>query len=837
MVTVAAFSGFCFGVERALELVRGVCAEEKRVATFGPIIHNPQVVAALEKEGVRELSAAYEAGKSDTLIIRTHGVEKKAAADLRKRAGKVIDATCPFVAKTHRLAKKLSQHSTLVIVGDAEHPEVRGTVSNAADGEYFIVSTPQEAAALPYRDAYGVLAQTTQNEEIFEQVLAVLKNRCRLLTAENTICDATHKRQKAALNLAEKVDVMLVVGGKNSANTSRLCSLCRSVCPRSYHIESEDDIEDVFLDAENIGITAGASTPIEFVNKVRDYILKRKKMGNNTDYDAGTEELDFEALIEGEGNIRQPLKGDTVTGEITLIQGNEVLVNVGMKTEGLVDRTILPEGIKVGDKLDFVVESFSGGQGFMRLTTSEYYIDRQGSGRDSVGKIVKVKIESKVDKGFRGKVGDNDAFVPETHIDLRSRIQEPSSYIGKTLPAKILRSSGTGRHRSIVVSPKEYLIESTNRERQGFFSRHKTGEKVKGVVKSVRDYGAFISLGGIDGFLHRTNISWGRPKNATKYFQPGDEIEVQIVEMDAKTGKVEVSLKQLQPDPWDSVRERYPAGSSLKASVIGRRRNGYIAEVEPGIDAVIPPEEFSWNKNAHIQIKGVVEGRVLEYDDNHKRITISVKMMSENPWIAIERDTPEGSIVECTIKSITDFGLFVDFGQAIDGLIRKGDISWIDKPEDLHKTFKKGDVLEARILKVDEARQHISLGIKQTGTNPWKELSKTDGSKGVNVTVIGAMKGGIEVLMENGLHGFIPQSELDPDNQELANYTEGLPLNAVVTRTDQKERKIVLSVKKLLAESEKKHTKEILKKLEKSGESQWYGNNVFKDVEEKLKEK
>jgi ribosomal protein S1 len=453
--------------------------------------------------------------------------------------------------------------------------------------------------------------------------------------------------------------------------------------------------------------------------------------------------------------------------------------------------------------------------------------------------VVKVRIESKVDKGFKGKVGDEDAFIPETHIDLRSRIQDSSNYIGKTFPAKVLSVRGSGKYRSIMVSPKEYLIDQTTRDRSAFFSNHKPGDKIKGTVKTVRDYGAFVNLGGIDGFLHRTNITWGRPKSATKYLQAGDEIEVQVVEMDAKSSKVEVGLKQLQPDPWDSVRERYPIGASLKAAVIGRRRNGYVAEVEAGIDAVIPPEEFSWNKNAHIHFrtKDLVEGRVLDYDDTHKRIVVSVKMMSENPWVAIERDTPEGSIVECKIKSVTDFGLFVDFGQGVDGLIRKGDISWIDKPEDLNKTFKPGDILEARVLKIDEPRHHISLGIKQTGSNPWKEITKADSSKEQTVTVIGAVKGGLEVAMENGLHGFIPQSELEGEKQELGGYSAGDALTAVVIKSDPKERKIVLSVKKLLVESEKKHTKEILKKLEKSDEGSWFGNNAFKNVEEKLKEK
>jgi 4-hydroxy-3-methylbut-2-enyl diphosphate reductase len=278
-VSIAPFSGFCFGVERALELVRkacsSTCSSKRRVVTFGPIIHNPQVVAALEKEGVKELSDIDDVRREDTVVIRTHGVEKSVAEALFERAGKVVDATCPFVSKTHQLAEKLSEGCSLVVVGDAGHPEVKGTVSHAA-GEHFIAATPEEAAELPYRDAYGVLAQTTLNKMLFERVIDVIKERCRVLTAKNTICVATDKRQRAALKLAREVDIMLVLGGRNSANTARLCELCRKVCPRSYHVETQDDISDDCLTAERVGITAGASTPVEFVNEVKENILRKK---------------------------------------------------------------------------------------------------------------------------------------------------------------------------------------------------------------------------------------------------------------------------------------------------------------------------------------------------------------------------------------------------------------------------------------------------------------------------------------------------------------------------------------------------------------------------------
>ena len=274
-VLVADFSGFCFGVQRAIDVVLKNAGEKENVATFGPIIHNPQVVETLKKQGVAVINSTGEASCDMNIIIRSHGVEKGVREQLNKKTSNVIDATCPFVLKAQEQVREFSGIcSSVVVLGEKEHPEVKGIISYA-EGECFVIGSASEAEDLPYRKSYGFLAQTTQNKEIFQKISAILRDKCDELKVANTICSATDRRQKASAVLAEQVEVMVVVGGKNSANTTRLYRLCKEICGRTYHIETPEELDKtIFRGVSKVGITAGASTPKDFVCKVREYILE-----------------------------------------------------------------------------------------------------------------------------------------------------------------------------------------------------------------------------------------------------------------------------------------------------------------------------------------------------------------------------------------------------------------------------------------------------------------------------------------------------------------------------------------------------------------------------------
>lgn len=274
-VKVARHAGFCFGVERAIYIVKKASEENNNVVTFGPIIHNPQVVSDLESKGVSTIKSLDEVDDNMSVVIRSHGIEKQEALYLEKNAGKVIDAACPFVQKAQKAAEKLSKECDfIVILGEADHPEVKGIISYI-DIDYKVIENINEIDDLEFKEKYGFLAQTTQNQDVFKEIENMLKSKCNELVVAKTICSATEHRQSAAIEVASNVEVMIVVGGKNSANTTRLYHLCKEICPKTYHVETEKELNaDMFLNVENVGLTAGASTPKYLLEKVREYIYE-----------------------------------------------------------------------------------------------------------------------------------------------------------------------------------------------------------------------------------------------------------------------------------------------------------------------------------------------------------------------------------------------------------------------------------------------------------------------------------------------------------------------------------------------------------------------------------
>lgn len=274
-IMVARHAGFCFGVERAIDIVKDAAKEYKHVVTFGPIIHNPQVVSELKEAGVVTIKALEEVSQDMSVVIRSHGIEKSEADYLLENAGNVVDAACPFVKKAQKAAERLSKSCDyIIILGESDHPEVKGIVSYI-NIPYKVIESAEEVDALEYVEKYGFLAQTTQSISIFEKAVEKLKAKCGELSIARTICSATEKRQEAAIEVASKVEVMIVVGGKNSANTTRLYHLCKEICPHTYHIETVDELDSgMFQGISKVGLTAGASTPTYLLEKVREYILE-----------------------------------------------------------------------------------------------------------------------------------------------------------------------------------------------------------------------------------------------------------------------------------------------------------------------------------------------------------------------------------------------------------------------------------------------------------------------------------------------------------------------------------------------------------------------------------
>ena len=540
---------------------------------------------------------------------------------------------------------------------------------------------------------------------------------------------------------------------------------------------------------------------------------------------------DFESFFEE--SLQQYRPGEVVKGNIVEIRGDKGLINFGYKTEGVVDMSEL-DGAKVGDEVELSIVKMNNDG----VILSKKAINAKGDfsaikEKETSGAPVEVKITEFVSndktKGYRGRVGEIEAFIPENLIDINLKDIDPAKFINKVLLAKVLRVHG-GKKQSVVVSPRHHLLDEVKKKKDEFFTKYKVGDSIKGVVKTLKDYGAFISLGGIDGFLHKNEMSWGRVKNPAKFLSENDNVEVVILEINKDTNKVAVGMKQLQNDPWDEAAKKYPEGSSVKGTVVARKRAGYVVEIAEGIDGFVPNEEIGWLKHTKstLNIKDMVEGRVIGYDNERKRVIMSVKDLQDNPWTTLKKEHPEGSVVKGTIKNITDFGLFVDFGSFLDGLVRKNDVSWREEIADLNTVYKVGDTVEAKILNIDEDKERISLGIKQLEANPWKEVTKLlPQGKSVEVKITAVNKQGLEVELPLEMKGIIAVNDLDPAKASVDMYNVGDTVTATVIKADNKEKQVILSIKKYLQDSERRETKEYMKKMETSEDSGF--GNIFMD--------
>ena len=513
-------------------------------------------------------------------------------------------------------------------------------------------------------------------------------------------------------------------------------------------------------------------------------------------------------------------RGRIVKGRVVKIGEQSVLVNIGSKTEGIIPIGEFTKDGKVtimeGDEVEARVINISNALAQIKLSTIELRLERELQNvKDALqnNKHVSVKVKDTANRGFTGYAGEISVYIPKSHIDLKGRIKEDSYYLDKTLQCKVLKVDE--ENNSILASHRLYLESLEEKKREEFFDKIKIGDIVKGKVKVLKKYGVFVDLGPVDAFLYKGNISWGKVKDPAYYLEVDDVIDVKILNVDKVSGKIEISLKHKSNDPWENVRNKYPEDSKIKGTVITKKNNGYVLEIEDGIDGFIPDEEISWLKKVDkkIEKRSIVEGKVIGFDDKRRRVIMSLKLIESNPWERIKSKHPEGSIVKGIIKGVKDFGIFVDFGEAIDGLIRISDLSWSKKIESINELYSVGDKIEAKILKIESERERIQLGVKQLKKDPWSEVDKLyPKGKVVECVVKNVENKYVAVELPGALNGIILASEIDekkvlPKEQ----FKIGDTLKALVTDIDHKKRVIVLSVRLYLLDLEKKDVNDYLK--------------------------
>ncbi|MFO1071050.1 MAG: 30S ribosomal protein S1 [Geminicoccaceae bacterium] len=524
----------------------------------------------------------------------------------------------------------------------------------------------------------------------------------------------------------------------------------------------------------------------------------------------------FAAMLDESLGDASRIEGTVVKGTVVGLDGDEVIVDVGLKSEGRVPLKEFgtagqaPE-VRVGDRVEVYVERFENRSGEAVLSRDKARREESWNRLERAftdGGKVEGAIYGRVKGGFAVDLGGAIAFLPGSQVDIRP-VRDVGHLLNKQEPFVILKMDR--RRGNIVVSRRAVLEESRAEQRNELLATLREGQIIDGVVKNITDYGAFVDLGGLDGLLHVTDISWKRVNHPQDVLGVGQNVRVQVIRFNRETQRISLGMKQLEADPWDGVEIKYPVQAKFTGRVTNITDYGAFVELEPGVEGLVHVSEMSWTKkNVHpgkiVSTSQEVEVMVLEVDREKRRISLGLKQCLANPWERFLEQHPVGSVVEGEVKNITEFGVFIGLDSEIDGMIHLMDLDWELPGEEAVKKFSKGDSVRAKVLEVDVEKERVGLGVKQLGDDPFKEaVSGTKKGDRVTCTIREVTPTGVEVETAQGAIGFIRKNELakDRDEQRPERYAKGEKLDAKVTNIDQINRRLILSVKALEIEDEK----------------------------------
>ena len=522
---------------------------------------------------------------------------------------------------------------------------------------------------------------------------------------------------------------------------------------------------------------------------------------------------DFAAMFAESFSDGNMIEGRVVPATVTEVAGDFITVDVGLKTEGRISAKEFSQDDKqpqVGDIVDIYLERIENALGDAVLSRDKARREEAWTRLERLAEkkeTVKGSIVGRVKGGFTVDLGGVNAFLPGSQVDIRP-IRDVGPLMGQPQPFAILKMD---RPRgNIVVSRRAVLEESRAEQRAEIVGNMAEGERRRGVVKNITDYGAFVDLGGIDGLLHVTDMSWKRVSHPSQVVEVGQEVEVQIIKINPETQRISLGMKQLMSDPWDGVAAKYPIGAKLKGRVTNITDYGAFVELEDGVEGLIHVSEMSWTKkNVHpgkiISTSQEVDVMVLDVDSEKRRISLGLKQVMHNPWEAFIAEHPVGTNVEGEVRGITEFGLFIGLGPDLDGMVHINDIDWNEPGEEAIKKFTKGDTVKARVLDVDIEKERISLGVKQLSQDPVDSVDLKKNAV-VTTTVTEITSGGIEVTLGDGaMKSFIRKADLSRDRSEQRpeRFAVGDKVDALVTAFDKASRKVSVSIKALEVREEK----------------------------------
>jgi len=632
-IILAKSAGFCFGVRRAVNEVYAQIekGEMLPIYTYGPIIHNEEVVNDLKQKGVGIIQSAeeLEALSEGTVIIRSHGVGRAVEEKIKNRGLRLIDMTCPFVKKIHRIADEQSRAGkTILIVGNKNHPEVQG-IMGWCNIPALTVEDASELENLPKDELASlcVVSQTTFSNKKFKNIVDLIQKKGYNVYCVNTICNATRERQDEAAQIASQVDGMLVIGSSNSSNTQKLFEICKKECNRTHYIQTAEDLDQQwFLAAEKVGVTAGASTPNNIIEEVLHNMSE-----------------DFGQLLSEEKEVTIS-QGAVVKGQVIDVKEDELVLNIGYKADGIITRNEytnvanadLRELVKVGDEIEAKVVKVNDGEGQVQLSYRKLQAEKGSKMLEDAFEnktVLTAEVTQVLSGGLSVSVDGTRIFIPASLVsDVYEKNLE--KYAGQTVEFVITEFNP--RKRRVIGDCKQLIVAKKAKQQEELFARLEAGQVVDGTVKNVTDFGAFIDLGGADGLLHISEMSWGRIENPKKVFKSGEAVKVLVKAIDGT--KIALSMKFPEMNPWLNASEKYAVGNVVSGKVARMTDFGAFVELETGVDALLHVSQIA---REHIEkpadvlsIGQEISAKVVDFNEESRKISLSMKALMNNNYNA-----------------------------------------------------------------------------------------------------------------------------------------------------------------------------------------------------------
>lgn len=663
-ITLAETAGFCFGVNRAVNLLEHLVEKGEKACTLGPIIHNPQVISHFESHGVRVIQSPAECHREETLVVRTHGVEKEVLSSVEKSGDPFLNATCPFVTKIHKIVRENSTpENVTLIAGDSRHPEVVG-IRSYCNGRSFVFNSYEELLSIvetyPNLDENGLIlvSQTTFSTNSFKKCVKKIKMVYTNAVIFDTICSATEERQAEAQKLSLENDAMLIIGGRQSSNTAKLKAVCEANCP-TFLIETAQELNGIDLSRFHaVGVTAGASTPDSIIKEVLKTMSEnlnqtQAELVEKEESAMSSEATSFADMLEEYIDTSSDQK---VVGHVVAVTPTEIQVEItGRKHTGYVsaaeysnDPTAdMTKEVKVGDELNLIIMKTNDMEGTVALSKKRYDAIQAW---DELSEENEAPVEGKV----TGVVGDGKGlfvqyngirvFIPAS-LSKINRNDSLEEMVGKTVSFKIIEIDR--RRRRVVGSIRAAYKEVRAAAEEAFWAQAEEGQTYTGTVRSLTSYGAFVDIGGVDGMIHISELSWSRIKHPSDVVKVGDTVEVYIKALDRENKKISLGYKKIEDNPWEILKRDYPIGATLKAKIVGLTTFGAFANILPGIDGLIHISEISYshigNPAEVLKVGDEVEVKLLDVDFDKKRVSLSIKALLDPP--APAADTAEGTPV------------------------------------------------------------------------------------------------------------------------------------------------------------------------------------------------